>query len=323
MKRKAYSMSLACALLLFLTACQASPSTEVTPTPEPVPSSTPISSEPLSDDDDTRYFFGGTFLGSWSNGQWFSADENSFTVGELFNRIYYDVWGNPLGAARFYVGEGPGEFPNPKRTAELLEPFGILEGDDFIMRLPGQLTEEAAALTVPDYSFTAIFDGQNHIFTSNVPLTRPSMMWTDPVLSAEEIAQALESVDIHYKDPNRADRTAWLCDIDGDSQDEYLELVQLPRDENYYAILAPGDPIFYAFLLRDDEQISVVTSRFFPYTDDLTAQFHASDVDIWDLDGDGICEIIFCDGEWEGGSYNTFSRIDGTWTRVLCGLFGT
>ena len=140
MKRKAYSMSLACALLLFLTACQASPSTEVTPTPEPVPSSTPISSEPPADDDDTRYFFGGTFLGSWSNGQWFSADENSFTVGELFNQTYYDVWGDPLGTARFYVGEGPGEFPNLKRTAELLEPFGILEGDDFIMRLPGQLT---------------------------------------------------------------------------------------------------------------------------------------------------------------------------------------
>lgn len=330
--KKLLSAALA-ALLLVLSAC-AAPNTETTPTLEPTPSveaspsseptPTPEASLPPVADDGTRYFFfGGQFMGSWSDGRWRSAAEESFTAGELFDRTYYDFWGEAQGAVRFYVGEGPGGFDDASIAASLLEPFGIMEGDDFIMKLPGQLTGEAAALTVPDYGFFVLFEGQRHVLVSNVPLERPDRSWCDPDLSAQELTHALESVGINYRDPTRANRTAWLCDMDGDGEQEYLELIQTPYDENNYSILEPGDPIFYALLLRDGEEISVIASRSFPYTDDLTVQFRASGAYFYDLDGDGVCELLFQDHGWEWGSYEAYSLTDGGWTLVLQGNYGT
>lgn len=318
-------------LILVLAAC-GTPAAEVTPMPTPTPSAaaspspepTPTleaSLPPMADDGARYFFFGGGFMGSWSDGQWHSAAGETFTVGELFDRTYYDFWGEALGAARFYL-RGPGGFED-ERVIPLLEPYGIIEGDDFIMKLPGQFTGEAAAVTVSNYGFFVLFDGQVHVLVSNVPLERPDPKWTDPDLSAQELTQALEGVGIHYKDPTRADRTAWLCDMDGDGHEEYLELIQAPRDESCYTILQQGDPCFYAFLLRDGEQVSVIASRAFPYTDDVTAHFWASDPYFYDLDGDGVCELLFQDHCWEWGSYDAYSLIDGVWTLVLRGDYGT
>lgn len=325
MKRKLYSMALACALLLTLAACQPTPAESPTPPPTPSPSAeiTPTP-EPTPAADDTRYFFaGGYFLGTWSDGTWHSSDTERFTVGEVFDRDYYDAWGETLNAARFYVGEGPGEFKDPKRAAGLLEPFGILEGTDLVFKLPGQFTGEAAQLRVPDYNFYVSFEGQPHYFTSNVFIEIPRWNETAARLSVESATQALEAIGAPY-DLFSLERTAWTCDIDGDGEEEILERIQTLRDDSGYAILTPGEQCFYAFLLWDGDQVEPVAYRINDpeYGDDVSTHFSADTPQFRDLDGDGVCEIIFQEHCWEWGYYYAFSRTDGAWKQVLCSSYG-
>lgn len=328
MKYKIYSMALACALLLTLAACQKapaespsltptpSPSAEATPTPEPTPA--PVA------DDGTRYFFADSyFLGAWADGAWRSCDSGRFTVGEIFNRDYYDAWGETLNAARFYVGEGPGEFEDPQTVARLLEPFGILEGDDLVFKLPGQFTGEAAQVNVPAYNFYVSFEGQPHYFVSNAVIPEPEWHTADGFLPDGAAAQALETIGITY-DLSKLEHTAWTCDIDGDGEEEILELIQTLRDDNGYAILARGEQCFYAFLLQDGDRVEPVASRVNDpeFGDDVTTHFAADTPQFRDLDGDGVCEIIFQEHCWEWGYYYAFSRTDGAWKQVLCSSYG-
>lgn len=327
MKRKLCSGALVCALFLTLAACQPTPAESPTPTPtlsssaEATPTPEPYA--PPAADDSPRYFFAdGYFLGAWADGEWRSCNNGQFTVGEIFNRNYYDIWGAPLKTVRFNVG--PGAFNatfGEVDGIELLDPFGILEGDDFIMKLPGQLTGEATQVIAPDYNFYAYFDGQPQHISCNVPLESPSRSWDAPLLSDEAATQALGEAGIRC-DLSKVDRTAWACDMDSDGEEEYLELMKTPRDEDGYLTFGPGEQCFYALLLTDGDQVTVVTSDAISYTDDLTAQFTASDVQFRDLDGDGVCEIIFDVTAWEGGGYYALSRIDGAWTQVLCSNYG-
>lgn len=306
------------ALLLLLSACNG-PVAEVTPTPEPTPTAEVPTETPALDN--TRYFFAQTyFLGAWSDGQWRSCHEGGFTLGEIFNRDYYDFWGEPLGTVRLL--DGPGALQYTDGVAELLEPFGIMEGYEFIMKLPGQLTGEAAQVAAPDYNFCTYFEGQPHHFVSNVPTVLPDYRksW-DNFLLLEVASSLLEEAGI-YCDPFNMRHTVWACDMDGDGQEEYLELIQTLFDESGYAILEPGDQCCYALLLRDGEQVSVVASHAIDYTTDVTAHFSAGDVQFCDLDGDGLCEIIFSEQCWEWGYYKTYSLIDGAWTLVLQSNYG-
>ena len=41
-----------------------------------------------------------------------------------------------------------------------------------------------------------------------------------------------------------------------------------------------------------------------------------------DLDGDGQCELIFREKQWEGGSQLAYSLADGQWTQVLRANYG-
>lgn len=326
MKRKLYSGALACALLLTLAACQPTPAESPAPTPTPSPAAevtpTPEPSAPPAADDSTRYFFAdGYFLGAWSNGEWRSCNNGQFTVGEIFNRNYYDIWGEQLRVVRFNIGMADNNPRGGFEGADLLEPFGIIEDTYFIMKLPGQLTGDAAQISASYYNFYAYFDGQPQHISCNVPLESPSGSWDAPLLSDEAATQALGKAGIRC-DLSKVDRTAWACDMDSDGEEEYLELIKTPRDENGYLTFGPGEQCFYALLLTDGDQVTVVTSDAISYTDDLTAQFTASDVQFRDLDGDGVCEIIFDVTAWEGGGYYAFSRIDGAWTQVLCSNYG-
>lgn len=327
MKKKLPAAALA-ALLVFLSACgnpavqstptpEATPPAEVTPTPEVTPEPTPAA------DDGTRYFFAdGFFLGSWSDGVWRSCDTERFTIGEVFNRDYYDIWGNSFRSANFYIGMADNNPYGGFEGAELLEPFGIIDGDSFVMKLPGAFTGEAAQVAAPHYNFRATFDGNTDLFSCNVPLESSSMSWSAPLLSDEVATQALKEVGIHC-DLSKMDRTPWACDMGSDDHEEYLELIKSPRDEDGYICVGPGEQCFYALILSDGEQVTVVASNAISYTDDLTAHFYASDVQVRDLDGDGICEVIFNVTGWEGGYYAAFSLIDDTWTQVLCSTYGT
>lgn len=68
------------------------------------------SPKPSIPETDARYFFAeGFFLGSWDGGPVACrGGTGGFTLGEVFNQSYPDPWGEPLSAARFFVGEGPG-----------------------------------------------------------------------------------------------------------------------------------------------------------------------------------------------------------------------
>lgn len=291
---------------------------------EPAESSAPVPLETPAADD-TRYFFAdGYFLGSWSDGTWRSCGEgeNNFTVGEIFNRDYYDVFGDQFHSVRFYVGMADNNPRGGFEGTEFLEPFGIIEGVDFIMKLPGQLAGEAAQVAAPCYNFRAAFDGVTELISSNVPLEGPSHRYAENLLPEETLTQVLADAGIRC-DMARTDRFAWELDMDSDGAEEYLELVRTHRDEDGYMNFGPGEQCFYAIILQDGNQVSVVTSKAISYTTDLTAQFYASDVQCRDLDGDGICEVIFNVTAWEGGGYQVLTFADGQWTCVLRSNYGT
>lgn len=292
--------------------------------PIPDDDQVPIPEDP-ADAESTRYFFAdGYFLGSWSDGTWHSCSESedNFTVGEIFNRDYYDVFGDRFHSVRFYVGMADNNPRGGFAGTEFLEPFGIIEGDDFIMKLPGQLAGEAAQVAAPYYNFRASFDGATELISSNVPLEGPSCRYAENLLPEETLTQVLADAGIRC-DLARTDRFAWELDMDSDGAEEYLELVRTQRDEDGYMNFGPGEQCFYAIILQDGDQVSVVTSKAISYTTDLTAQFYASDVQCRDLDGDGICEVIFNVTAWEGGGYQALTFADGQWTCVLRSNYGT
>lgn len=314
------------ALLLALAACGQPAVESPSPDPSPTPSDTVATDPPVPTialPEDVRYFFmGGVFLGSWSGGQWRSAVDGGFTLGELFDQTYLDPWGEALGAVRFSVADGPGSFDDPAQAASLLEPFGVIEGDQFIMALPTRLTGEAAQISVPTYGFFAMFDGQIYQLLSNAELTIPDAPALDVTIAPEEIAPVLADAGISF-DLSRADQTGLYVDLDGDGQFETLTLLQNPIDDDRYLILEEGDPIFYALLLTDDGQTSLVCSKSIDYTDDVTAQFTDVDLLAADLDGDGLCELLFREGQWEHSLYLAYSLADGQWNQVLRAESGT
>ncbi len=295
------------------------------PLPERDPSGPPVSLEPAAPApaDNARYFFvTGSFLGSWEGGEWRSAAGGGFTLGQLFNRDYVDVFGENPGAVRFFASDGPGGFDDPEETRRLLEPFGVLEGSDFIMKLPGALTGDAAELAVPRSGFYAMFDGQSYYFISNAPLTAPPVSRVEHEPGGEETARLLQAAQVGF-DPSRAAWTIFQCDMDGDGQEEQLDLLQNPVDESGYLALEEGDPIFYALLFSDGGETSPVAVRSIEYTDDVTAHFSAGDPIVADLDGDGMCEIVLQDQGWEWGHYAAYALSDGRWSQVLQSDYGT
>lgn len=331
---------LSMALLLSLAACHPtgeapSPTPQETLSPPPslsVPSSAPA--DPIPDDSPVlsaapaeptpagNYIFViGQFLGCWSDG-WHSAHNTDFTLGEVFNRDYYDWQGNPVQAVRFFIADGPGAFDDPAQAASLLKPFGIIEGDDFIMPMPGQLTGTAAALRIPSYGFYARFDGQTHRLISTVEMSPLDEDWVSPCLSGKQLSELLKEEGISCDVP-RMDRITFSCDIDNDGQPEYLEFIRTPEDDAGFAVLEPGDPIFYALFLVDGEDTTLVAAEHIDYTTDVTAHFSMTDLLFCDFNQDGICEISFRHCGWEGGHYAAFTLQDGTWSECLRAEYGT
>ncbi len=298
---------------------------------DPPPENTAPSSQPsdhvqpsgnVQPADSARYFFSdGIFLGSWDAGTWHSAAAGGFTLGELFNREYFNLFGESRGAVRFFAAAGPGGFDDPAEVQRLLRPYGVMEGDNFIMQLPGQLSGQAAQLAVPDYGFSAIFDGQAFSCISNVALTLPDLIEgaveQDPAGQLPLLGQAGVK-----GDPERMACITWGYDVDGDGAMEELTLVRNVVDEGGYLVLEEGDSIFYALLLTDDGETTLVTVQTRDYTDDVTAHFTPGQPVPVDLDGDGMCEIILRHGEWEWGHISAFSLVDGQWTEVLRAEYG-
>ena len=280
------------------------------------------SPKPSIPETDARYFFAeGFFLGSWDGGQWRAAADGGFTLGEVFDQSYPDPWGEPLSAARFFVGEGPGAFDAPEQAASLLAPFGILEGTDFIMALPGRLTGEAAELSIPNSTFYAAFNGQTYQLLSNGALTRPDITADDFALTDTEADALLAEAGITGYGAYRPGYEFWQCDLDGDGQQETVELLFHNQGEDGLP-LNSGEPIFYLLAVKDGDSLSVVTSRVTPNTDDMTACFTAAPPIIADLDGDGLCELILHDQGWEWGHYAAFTLTDGGWTECLRAEYG-
>lgn len=314
------TLFLAALLLLSLTACRPSvtgPSAPVDPAPN---SAAPTEAEVSAPADDGHYLFvAGHFMGSWSDGQWHSAHNTDFTLGQVLNRNYYNSDGDFVRAARFSVAWDSGLFP--ENAEALLEPFGIIEGYDFVLSMPARFSGEAAQLPVPRYNFNVALDGQYGLAMSGAQPVSPFPDFPDTHLPDGEVLKALSDLGV-YCDLSRMDRITLGYDLDGDGRLETLELIQPLRDEGGYPVLEPGDSIFYALLLSDEDGVSVVASELIDYTDDVTAYFHASLNTVTDVNGDGSLEIALHVTYWEWGRVALFSREDGQWSEVLRAEYG-
>lgn len=318
-------------LLLALAGCQ-TPAGDASGAPtDPAASAPADSGVPVisAAPDSARYFFAeGAFLGSWDNGSWRGAADGGFTLGQLFNRDYIDPWGEAVGSARFHVGEGPNALSESSeendRAIALLRPYGVVEGEQFVMYIPGQLSGEAADIPVPDYNFSASFNGMPYYLLSNTALTQPDMSVTDTGFTGEEVAQVLAEAGIDYYGGGQPPVAQfWQCDVDGDGQAETVALLQNAWDDDGHFILTEGEPIFYILAVRDEDVVLTVASHVSEHTDDVTAQFTAQAPIIADLDGDGMCELIIKEQGWEWGHYAVYSRVDGLWKEVLRANYGT
>lgn len=323
--KRLFPAVLAVLLLLSLAACQPSvsepsaPSDEVTaPAVSPETASTP---PVLTADGDSRYFFAaGNFMGSWSDGQWHSAHDTDFTLAEVFNRTYYNSEGSQVRAARFSIAWDAGQLD--EQDVALLEPFGIVEGSNLVLKMPAQFTGEAAGISVPNYSFAAAFDGQYAAALSDAPLIAADTVFSETALPDDDVTQALASVGITC-DLSRTERMTLEYDLDGDGQNETLELIQPLRDDANAPMLEDSEQLFYALLVFDGGKVSVVTSEAIDYNrDDMTTLFYAFLNIVCDVNGDGTLEITVCVSEWEWGHYAVFSLENGQWTEVLRANYG-
>ena len=305
----------ALAALLLLSACRAPAADSPAPVNPPSPAVTD------GGNPDGRYlFYEGFFLGCY-DGAWRSAAEGGFSLSEVFCRAYLDPWGEELHAVRFFAGDGPGAFYDAEKARAALEPNGILEGEDFIMKLPAALTPAAAVLPIPDYNFFAQFDGQTYQLISNARLSIPYMTPADGP-GEEAVLRALEGCGIHA-DPDWMDVSAWEADLDGDGAAELLTLCRNKEDEDTgFLSLPEGGQIFYALLLTKGGETSAVTFHAIDYTDDVTAYFTPGNPLAADLDGDGRCELLLQEGCWEWGYYYVFSPDGGAWHQVMSAEYG-
>lgn len=320
--KRALLFSTALALLL-LAGCRSNASPAPTPS---APPSSAVSDVPVPTillPDDARYFFfQGHFLGSVSGSQWHSASDGGFTLGELFNRNYPDPWGEDLRTVRFFAADGPGAFDDPQQAADLLQPFGVLEGSDFIMYIPAQLTGDAADIPVPTSGFYTMFNGQTYRLLSSTALTLPEMAVTGYALTDAEVDQALAAVGVSCYQSYRPNYRSWQCDLDGDGQAETLELLSNHTGSDG-APLNEGEPCFYLLAIRDEDSLTIAASKVAEYTGDVTACFTAADLLAADLDGDGASELIFREACWESGCIRVLSQQNGQWTEVLRADYGT
>ena len=309
------ALPFALAALLLLSACRAPAADSPAPVNPPSPAVTD------GGNPDGRYlFYEGFFLGCY-DGAWRSAAEGGFSLSEVFCRAYLDPWGEELHAVRFFAGDGPGAFYDAEKARAALEPNGILEGEDFIMKLPAALTPAAAVLPIPDYNFFAQFDGQTYQLISNARLSIPYMTPADGP-GAEAVLRALEGCGIHA-DPDWMDVSAWEADLDGDGAAELLTLCRNKEDEDTgFLSLPEGGQIFYALLLTKGGETGAVTFHAIDYTDDVTAYFTPGNPLAADLDGDGRCELLLQEGCWEWGYYYVFAPDGGAWRQVMSAEYG-
>ena len=305
----------ALAALLLLCACQA-PAAD-----SPAPVNTPSPAVTDGGNPDARYlFYQGYFLGCY-DGTWRSAAEGGFSLSEVFCRTYLDPWGEELRAVRFFAGDGPGAFYDAEKARAALEPNGILEGEDFVMKLPASLTPAAAVLPIPDYNFFAQFNGQTYQLVSNVQLSTPYMTPSDGP-GDEAVLQALEGCGIHAG-LAWTDVSSWEVDLDGDGTAEQLTLCKNKEDEDTgFLALPEGGQVFYALLLTSGGETRVITSHAIDYTEDVTAYFTPSDPLAADLDGDGRCELLLQEGCWEWGYYFVFATDGTAWRQVMFAEYG-
>ena len=98
-------------------------------------------------------------------------------------------------------------------------------------------------------------------------------------------------------------------DLDGDRTDEYILLVNSPRDDALGFWSADGeDPYAFALVYYSDGTLETVYERTIPYNEDATELFSIHFTTAADLNGDGTAELCLRDGRWEWGFYYVMTR---------------
>ena len=304
------------------------------------------------------YFVEGQLVGSWEDGQWVSAvplgnwdgdagewvsagdgTDRTFTVAEILamERCYvYDREMNPTVVLQCEFptySDGLGgfmdEYEREPSVSELLDSYAAYVPEesypDRVFSLPTVLEGEAAELAVPNYSFYFSFGGQTWALAASQPVewlnaSRNVEEWGDDVVDLSAQRAAVESyLQERGLTAEGYDLEVVRDDLNSDRTDEYILLVNSPRDDALGFWSADGeDPYAFALVYYSDGTLETVYERTIPYTEDATELFSIHLVAAADLNGDGTAELCLRDGRWEWGFYYVMARQeDGSWQRVL------
>lgn len=303
------------------------------------------------------YFVEGQLVGSWEDGQWVSAAplgnwdgdagewvsagdgaDRTFTVAEILAVDGYytytqDYGENYLIQCAFPTDTGLGgfedEYDRDPSVTELLAPYAAYvpeeEWEPTVFPLPTVLEGEAAELVVPNYSFNFSFGGQGWALAASQPVewlnaSRNVEEWGDDVVDLSAQRAAVEGyLQERGLTAEGYDLEVVQDDLNSDGADEYILLVNSPRDDALGFWSADGeDPYAFALVYYSDGTLETVYERTIPYNEDATELFSIHFTTAADLNGDGTAELCLRDGRWEWGFYYVMARQeDGSWQRVL------
>lgn len=293
-------------------------------------------------------FVGGQLVGSWENDQWVSAvplgesehgtfvsagdgQVRDYTVAEILAQERYYTYSQGTEACLlqcelYTTSDGPGGFDwDLRETAAQLDDYAVYVPEEAWAKrtfaLPTTLEGEAAALLVPNYSFTFSFGG-----------TLPELALSQPLKETPFSAWEVEAADYYPEYWETAEAALRALGIQGDFQltvamagqaDQQVLAVNSAYDAGGY-LPDDAEQIFSLVLWVDNGEVETVYQRVEPYTGDVTAMFRIFIQGVADLNGDGQMEICLRDGRWEWGHYYVMARDEnGTWQRVLQANNGT
>ena len=303
------------------------------------------------------YFVEGQLVGSWEDGKWVSAAplgswegaeewvsagdgaDRTFTVAEILAMegcYVYDLEMNPtvLLQCEFPTySDGLGGFldayEREPSVSELLDPYAAYVPEESyqnrVFSLPTVLEGEAAELAVPNYSFNVFFGGQIWKLAASQPVAWLNGSWDveDWGDDVNDLSAQRAAAEAYLRERGlTTEGYGWNVfqgDLNSDGMDEYVLMVNSPRDDALGFWSADGeDPYAIVLVYYPDGTVETVYERTIPYTEDATELFSIHLAAAADLNGDGSAELCLRDVRWEWGFFYVMERqADGSWQRVL------
>ncbi len=337
---------------------QADPETTSTPTQTPPPTSTSTptpTSTPggnTASRDDIYIVVNGSFYGAYTaNRQWKST---GFTVSQLLSPDNYRIYGkngnrDTVTEAFIQVSEGL----NGYQTTDIpkLTQYGDVADDNYTrFKLPISMDGAAKQIPMPTYNAWIRFVDPK---TGNaaalalsaahnpVPREMQHTSYTTPEGCTDEGARAmvrakLDSWGFTETPVNVTDMVSG--DLRGNGSGSLLIFAGTPSDDNAGKLIrtqaecenGKGGSYALVILVEEGGQANVLFEKHDVYQAGATAgpyvemehSYHAVYEGCYDVNGDGVMEFFFTDGEWEWGHSFMYALTGGSWKPVLKHDFG-